>query len=224
MAADHEIVTLDGPAGSGKSTVARRLATVLGYRHLDTGAMYRAITLACLRRHIALDDACAVARVAAAVRIEVTDSGGVRLDEEDVSEAIRSEAVSAAVSLVAANPDVRRLIVPLQRDFARRPGGVVAEGRDMATVVFPSARHQFYLDATLEERARRRYCQLRDGGADRVSLAEVTRALEERDRFDRSRVDSPLRRAEGARYLDTTSLTVDEVVQTLESWVEEESG
>ena len=141
MATNNEIVTLDGPAGAGKSSTARALAEALGYRHLDTGAMYRVVTLACLRAGIRLQDDDAVGEFAKTVSFELLDEGRVSLDGEDVTDAIRSAEVSAAVSVIAANRVVRDWLVELQREFGRKFPGIVAEGRDLAAVVFLSLIH-----------------------------------------------------------------------------------
>ncbi len=200
-----QIVAIDGPAGSGKSTVARAVATALGWSFLDTGAMYRAVTAEVLRRGIDPADAEAVAQVAAAASISTLPR--VMINGVDVEEVIRSEPVNVAVSTISANPAVRRAMVTRQRAWAAaQTTGTVVEGRDIATVVFPDARLKVYLTASLDERARRR-------GDEGVS--SVTR----RDSADRERVASPLRQASDAVVIDTTDLSIDQVVEEIVRWL-----
>ncbi len=200
-----QIVAIDGPAGSGKSTVARALARALGRSYLDTGAMYRAVTAEVLRRGIDPADADAVAEVAAGASISTVPQ--VTINGIDVEEVIRNEPVNVAVSTVSANPAVRRAMVTRQRAWAAaQTTGTVVEGRDIATVVFPDARLKVYLTASLDERARRR-------GDEGVS--SVTR----RDSADRERVASPLRQASDAVVIDTTDLSIDQVVEEIVRWL-----
>ncbi len=199
------VIAIDGPAGSGKSSVARALAEALGWSFLDTGAMYRAVTVAALERGVAPEDAAAVARLARTCAIETLPR--VVIDGRDVEAEIRTERVNDAVSVVAANPEVRAQMVERQRDFARRqPEGTVVEGRDITTVVFPNATAKVFLTASLEERARRR------GEEGAASVAR-------RDEADSSRETSPLRRAPDALVLDTTGRTVEEVVEEIRAWL-----
>jgi cytidylate kinase len=198
-------VAIDGPAGSGKSTVSRELAIRLGVSRLDTGAMYRAVAWAALDRGIDPADASAVADVARKADIEVGPDA-TRIDGIDVTTAIRSPAVSRAVSVVAANPAVRDELVERQRTWARVHGGGVVEGRDIGSVVFPSAVLKVYLTASVEERARRREDESSDGMA-------------RRDRIDSTRAASPLAKAADAHEVDTTGRTVQEVVEEIASWL-----
>jgi CMP/dCMP kinase len=198
------IVAVDGPAGAGKSTVARAVARELGFTYLDSGAMYRAVALGALRQR---RPAVEVAREA---QLEVGD--GVRLDGREVTEAIRAPEVSEAASRVAADPEVRAALVERQRTLLSR-GDWVAEGRDIGTVVAPDAAVKVFLTASPEERARRRAAEL--GADERAVLAD--QAL--RDQRDRTRAHSPLRPAEGAIELDTTGLSVDEVVERIAALV-----
>jgi cytidylate kinase len=192
------VIAIDGPAGAGKSTVARAVALALGFTYLDSGAMYRSVALAALRR------GTAPAEVAPSLRIEVGDR--VELDGEDVTEAIRAAAVSEAASRAAADPEVRAAMVAQQRRLLHDGGDWVAEGRDIGTVVAPDAEVKVFLDASPQERARRRASEL---GADPATvLAE--QAI--RDERDRTRAHSPLQPAPGATVIDTTGLTLDEVV------------
>jgi cytidylate kinase len=204
------VVAIDGPSGSGKSTVARGVATALGLRVLDTGAMYRAVTLAVLEAGRSLGDEAACVEVTRAHTITV-DDGVTRIDERDVSDAIRGPEVTQSVSTLAAHPAVRALLVAQQRAWIERHGGGVVEGRDIGTVVFPDAPVKVYLQASDETRAERR---LRDEvAADRaVDLDDVKAAIERRDALDSGRAVSPLRVASDATVIDTTTLDADTVV------------
>ncbi|MDQ2882150.1 MAG: (d)CMP kinase [Actinomycetota bacterium] len=210
------VVAVDGPAGTGKSTVARRLAAWLGARYLDTGAMYRAAALGVLRAGVDTADADAVSEVVARSHIEVgTDpaSSSVLLEGEDVSREIRGSAVTTAVSPVSAVSQVRGLLVAQQRRIivdATAGGGIVVEGRDIGTVVVPDAPLKVFLTATAAQRAARRAAQ--DGVED---LAEVRRAVERRDRFDSTRATSPMCAAGDAVELDTTALDIEAVLGRL---------
>jgi cytidylate kinase len=212
--ADLMIIAIDGPAGSGKSTVARRLADALDLEYLDTGAMYRSVTYAALDRGIDPSSESAVADVARELTIDLAPDGTVVVDGTDATTMIRGPEVSQAVSVVAANQDVRAELVARQRDWARKRGGGVLEGRDIGTVVFPDAKLKVYLTASSEARAARRARDERT--ADRTAVAA---ALACRDRLDSTRAHDPLRRADGAYVLDTTDLTIDEVVARLEAEV-----
>lgn len=194
------VVAIDGPAGSGKSTLARGLARALGFVFLDTGAMYRALALAAQRAGIDPDDAERLAQLAQQVDIRFEADGEaqrVLLDGEDVSEAIRTPEISDLASRIAVHAGVRRAMVALQRALASAAHGVVAEGRDTTTVVFPDAAVKLYLDASPQERARRRQHQLQQQGID-ASYEQVLQAILERDARDAARADSPLRIADDA--------------------------
>jgi cytidylate kinase len=210
------VIALDGPSGSGKSTVARALARQLRWRYLDTGATYRAATLAVLRSGIDLDDAQAVAKTVAAAEIVVStdpDAAGTTLDGEDVSAVIRGPEVTAAVSAVSAVPDVRRQLVELQRGLAGNAGAVL-EGRDIGTAVFPEAPVKVFLDASPEVRASRRAGDADTGVAASAGdvVSQVAADLARRDRLDSSRATSPLQAADDAVHLDSSSLDADAVV------------
>lgn len=210
------IVTIDGPAGSGKSSAARLLAARLGWEVLDTGAMYRAIALAALRAGIAADDEIGLARILDGARLELPPSK-VILNGEDVTTAIRSSEVTALASPVAAVPRVRRQLVAWQRALAAGRN-LVTEGRDQGAVVFPDAFCKFFLLADPIERGRRRHGELTARGQT-VELAEIVRAQEERDRRDAARDVAPMKPADDALTLDTTALTLDQVVDRMEAEV-----
>jgi cytidylate kinase len=204
------VIAIDGPSGSGKSTVARGVAAALALPVLDTGAMYRAITLAVLDAQVPLDDAEACAAVAERCVVTLED-GVTLLDGRDVRAEIRGPVVTGAVSVVAAHPPVREVLVARQRAWVAQHGGGVVEGRDIGTVVFPDATVKVYLVAADEERARRRQ---RDelAAARNVAVDEVKAALDRRDAIDSGRTASPLRPADDAIIIDTTHLDVDTVV------------
>lgn len=210
----RRIITIDGPAGAGKSTVARRLAQSLGYLYLDSGALYRAVAWQAARQGVDLADAAALGKFLSGFQPEVlADAAGFHLlvDGQDVSGELRSAAAGRGASQVAVMPAVRRWVAARLR-FLARDGGVVAEGRDQGTAVFPDAAPKFYLDAALATRAaRRRRDWQRDG--DPPSLNEVMADLASRDRRDETRADSPLSIPAGAVVIDTTDLSIDEVVQ-----------
>ena len=205
-------IALDGPAASGKSTVARAVARRLSLPHLDTGAMYRAATLKALAKGVSPGDGEALRRLLETTDIDLSD-GKVLLDGEDVTEQIRDAAVTGAVSQVAAQAPVREWMVERQRHLLGERGGVM-EGRDIATVVLPGADFKFFLTATPEERARRRAAELRARGV-ATSVGDVLGEIEARDSTDSKREASPLRVAPGARVIDSTGRTVDEVVDEI---------
>ena len=218
------IVAIDGPAASGKSTVARALARRLGAHYLDTGAMYRAVALAALREEISLDDEDSVAALAGAVTIQFLHAAGspiptaVLLDGADVTVAIRTPAIDEAVSAVARMPGVRAAMVAQQRRIADCADTIVLEGRDIGTVVFPDAEVKVFLTASPDERARRRHAEMTERGH-AVKEDVVRDGLERRDHADSSRQAAPLSVALDAVELDTTGLTVDEVVDAVAALV-----
>jgi cytidylate kinase len=207
------IITIDGPAGAGKSSAARALARRLGFEFLDTGAMYRAVALACLRRQVRIDDEAGLAEVLARVHLEMPP-GRVLLNGEDVSTEIRTREITALVGPLAAVAQVRRQLVQLQRAIAAGRD-MVCEGRDQGTVAFPDAICKFFLMADPAERARRRQREMQARG-DSVALQEVLRAQEDRDQRDASRDVAPMVPAPDAVILDSTTLTLDEVVARME--------
>jgi CMP/dCMP kinase len=204
-----KVIAIDGPAGSGKSTVAKALARHLGLDYLDTGAMYRAVTFAALRRGIDPADVEPVSALAKAVELEVSD-GTVRVDGVDASIEIRGPEVSRAVSIVAANPGVRSELVRRQREWAHDHGGGVMEGRDIGTVVFPDATLKVYLTARPDVRATRRAAEVRE-----LDYETVAADMARRDALDQGREDSPLRSAADAVEIDTSDLGIDEIVEVL---------
>jgi cytidylate kinase len=206
------VIAIDGPSGAGKGTVARALAGTLGYRHVDTGAMYRAVAWRASMQAIDLDDAEAVARVAREAVFDLT--GGVAVDGHDVTGVIRTPEIDSAAAIVARHAAVRAVLVGRQRQYGAA-GGLVMEGRDIGTVVFPSADIKIFLDASPDERARRRSADTdHAAGRPEVKVDTVARALAARDASDRNRAISPLARADDAIYIDTTDMPVDRVVET----------
>lgn len=225
MAETRCVIAIDGPAGAGKSTVARTVARELGYVYIDSGAMYRALTLAVMRAGIAPDASEEVAGVAdeAQVTLSPGPTGNrVYLDGDDVTEAIRDPETSAAVSYVAAVPQVRNRLVALQQQMARE-GGVVMDGRDIGTVVLPGADVKVFLNASVEERARRRWEELRSSGHEQ-QLAVIRANIEQRDTIDAARAVAPLRKADDAVEIDTTKKTIAEVVEDVLQLVRAKEG
>jgi len=208
------VIAIDGPSGAGKSTAGRLLAGRLGYVFLDTGAMYRTLAFQALRRGVALDDAAGLATLARAARIDLAPRGeGVSLDGEDVTAAIRTREVSAAASRVSVHREVRREMVSRQREMGRA-GGVVLDGRDIGTAVFPDADVKFYVDADPAQRARRRHEELAAAGVD-ADLRAIEEEIRTRDQVDSTRGDSPLTRAADAVHIDTTGLDPEKVVERM---------
>jgi CMP/dCMP kinase len=215
------VITIDGPAGAGKSTVAGKLAQSLGFDFLDTGALYRCVTLACLRANIALSDEAAVLKVAQGLAIRL-DGTRVTLNGEDVSEAIREPEVTKNISAIADNRAVRALLTSIQRQCATGRS-MVTEGRDQGTVVFPESRCKIYLVASAEERAKRRVKELADKNID-ISYEEILETQERRDAGDAARPVGALRKADDAIEVCTDGLTFDEVVEQLRQIVAERLG
>jgi CMP/dCMP kinase len=218
------IVAIDGPAGAGKSTIARHLARHFGLLNLETGAMYRAFALKALRRAVPLDDAAALQKLSTetTIRLEVGETENcVLLDGEDVTGLIRNQMVTDAASRVSVFPPIRAWMVQLQQQLGAA-GGIVMEGRDIGTVVFPHAEVKIFLDAAPEVRGMRRFDQL--GVQPAQQPEEVIRDLRARDQRDRNRADSPLRPADDAVLLDSTHMTLDEAVTAAEAIVAEKVG
>jgi len=211
------IVTIDGPAGSGKSTAARQLAKALKVAYLDSGATYRAATLKALREGADLEDAAALAALAASMDLKLTpgpDSLRVELDGKDVSDAIRSAEVTESVHHIASAPEVRRVLAALQRRIAAELGDFVTEGRDQGSAVFPEADVKFYLDAAAEVRARRR-CEELAARGERPDYQQVLDAIRRRDRRDRTRTADPLVMPDGAIVVDTSDSTIAQMTAEL---------
>lgn len=209
------IIAIDGPAGSGKSTTARLLAQKLGYLYIDTGAMYRAVTLFWLRSGLPLESSY-IESILPEIMLELKHEGNnlyVYLNGIDVTKEIRTPEVTQYVSPISAIPSVREFLVNLQREYGK-DGGVVLDGRDIGTVVFPNAHLKVFLTADINERVRRRLQELKEKGFD-VDALDVRKQILERDRIDSSRENSPLRKAEDAILLDNTNLTIDEQVQKI---------
>ena len=213
------VIAIDGPVAAGKSTVAQILARQLGFFYLDTGLLYRALTVKALRARVSPDDAAALAELARDLKVTIRPPsrpdgrlGDVRLDGHDITQALRSIEVEQAVSAVSAHPEVREALIPLQRGAVRLPGTVVA-GRDIGTVIFPDADLKIYLDADPEERARRRLKQ--QGAWSEAGLVQTLRKIQERDRLDSTRAAAPLQRAPDALVIDTDDYTPEQVVQQI---------
>ncbi len=217
------IIAIDGPSGAGKSTLGKRLAKKLGLLYLDTGAMYRAVAFAVLTKGESCDDRVKAAEIAQTARIELIgepENLQVRLNGVDISAEIRSKEIARAASVVSTNSEVRRTLVRRQQELGRRGAGCVLEGRDIGTVVFPDADIKFFLTAKPEERARRRYREDRQRGSE-LTFEETLEEINQRDKRDVSREDSPLSIAEGAVVIDTGGLTLDEIMALMLEKIEE---
>ena len=215
-------IAIDGPSGAGKSTVARSLARRLGYIYIDTGAMYRSLGLRVKERGISPEDELTLQRLALSLHIRfVTDAGQTRVfcEEEDITEAIRTPEISRLASSISKKKGVREALVQKQREMGKE-GGVVLEGRDIGTVVFPDADVKFYLDAESNERIRRRHDELLEKGV-KVDLEETRQELLQRDYNDTHRVHSPLKKATDAAFIDSTHRSVEEVVEEMTRILEE---
>ncbi len=209
------VIAIDGPSASGKGTVAALVAKALGFHYLDSGAIYRTLAYAALRRGVPLDDEAALTRLANSLDLRF-DASEVYLDGIAVGDAIRSEEAGRAASRIATLPGLRTALLALQRAF-RRPPGLVTDGRDMGSVVFPDAQVKVFLIASVEERAKRRHKQLIEKGLD-ANLPRILQDLRERDARDTARTAAPLQRTADAKLLDTTGMTIDEAVQTVLRW------
>ncbi len=206
------VITIDGPSGTGKGTIAHLLASELGWHILDSGALYRIVAVAALDERVAADDDVGLNRIASVMRVEFSTrfQGSIVLNDTEISDRVRREEAGAMASRVAANPALRAALLQRQHDF-RRPPGLVADGRDMGTVVFPDADCKFFLTASAEIRAQRRYNQLKDKEVG-VSLPALLRDIQARDERDTTRTVSPLKPAEGALIIDTGPLTIEQVM------------
>jgi cytidylate kinase len=204
------VIAIDGPSASGKGTVAKRIAQRLGFHYLDSGALYRLVTLSALQKRVALDNEAALAQLAGALDVRFHEDN-VFLNQEDVTDLIRSEEVSATASQVAVIPAVRQALLMRQRAF-RHPPGLVADGRDMGSVVFPDAVLKIYLTADTAERALRRYKQLIEKGMD-ANITTLLQDIRQRDARDSARAIAPLQKSDDASLLDTTKLSIDAAVE-----------
>ncbi len=207
------VLTIDGPSGAGKGTVSRAVAKKLGWNYLDSGAIYRSLAIAAMDQQLNLEDAVQIAQVAIKMHLafECHDELLVRLEGVDITQRLPTEATGAIASKIAAYPEVRAALLQKQKDFRQEPG-LVADGRDMGTVVFTDASTKVYLTASAEERAKRRFKQLKEKGID-ANLVKITEEIELRDRRDSERKTAPLIPAKDAIYLDSSNLTIDEVIQ-----------
>ncbi|WP_340121828.1 (d)CMP kinase [Methylobacter svalbardensis] len=207
------VLTIDGPSGAGKGTVSRAVAKKMGWNYLDSGSIYRSLAVAALKQHVDLENEVAIVNIAKAMVLEFDcgDELVIRLDGEDITAQLGSEITGNAASIVAALPEVRQILLQKQKDFKRLPG-LVADGRDMGTVVFPDAENKVFLTASAAERAKRRYKQLIEKGID-ANLARITNEIEERDRRDMERKAAPLAMASDALYIDSSDMTLEAVIE-----------
>ena len=207
------VLTIDGPSGAGKGTISRLVAKKLGWNYLDSGSIYRSLAIALLQQAVDLADEAAIVKVAEAMDLafECGDELVVKLNSEDITAQLGLENTGNTASIIAVLPEVRRVLLQKQQNF-RQPAGLVADGRDMGTVVFPDAPYKIFLTASAEERARRRYKQLKEKGID-ANLASLTIDIEERDRRDSERATAPLAMAENALYIDSSSMSIDAVIE-----------
>lgn len=207
------VLTIDGPSGAGKGTVSRAVAKRLGWHYLDSGSIYRSLAIAVLKQNVEMTDVPEIVKVAQsmALEFECNDELVVKLNGEDITSQLGLESTGNAASIVAALPEVRSVLLQKQKDFKKMPG-LVADGRDMGTVVFPDAEIKVFLTASAAERAQRRYKQLIEKGID-ANLALLTNEIEERDRRDMERKTAPLSMASDALYIDSSNMTIDEVIE-----------
>lgn len=207
------VLTIDGPSGAGKGTVSRAVAKKLGWNYLDSGSIYRSLAIAVLKQAVDLEDEAAIVNVAQAMVLEFdcNDELVVRLDGEDITAQLGLESTGNTASIVAALPEVRHVLLQKQKDFKQLPG-LVADGRDMGTVVFPEAENKVFLTASAVERAKRRYKQLIEKGND-ANLARITHEIEERDRRDTERKTAPLAMASDALYIDSSDMALEAVIE-----------
>jgi cytidylate kinase len=207
------VLTIDGPSGAGKGTISRLVAKKLGWNYLDSGSIYRSLAIALLQQAVDLADEAAIVKVAETMNLafECGDELVVKLNDDDITAQLGLETTGNTASIIAALPEVRRVLLQKQRDFRQAPG-LVADGRDMGTVVFPDANNKVFLTASAEERARRRYKQLKEKGID-ANLSRLTIDIEERDRRDSERATAPLAMAENAFYIDSSNMSIDAVIE-----------
>ncbi len=212
-----KVIAIDGPAGSGKGTIANILAKKYGYTYIDTGATYRCVALSVLRNNIDITDEKSIIDLVKTLNIDFDESGKTYLNNEDVSNLIRTKEVSSIVSPISSIVKVREILVDLQRKMANNKD-VVMEGRDITTVVFPNADYKFYLDASVDERANRRYIQNQESGIN-MSYDEILENIKKRDYNDMNKPVGALKRTEEQIYIDATNLTIDEVVDKIMEYI-----
>jgi cytidylate kinase len=207
------VLTIDGPSGAGKGTVSRQIAKKLGWHYLDSGSIYRSLAIAVLKQSIDLENEAEIVNVAQAMTLvfECGDELIVKLEGEDITAQLGLEATGSIASVVAALPEVRQILLQKQRDFKQHPG-LVADGRDMGTVVFPEAENKVFLTASAAKRAERRYKQLIEKGID-ANILQITQEIEERDYRDMSRKTAPLKMASGSLYIDSSDMTIEAVIE-----------
>ena len=212
----YKVIAIDGPAGAGKSTIAKRLADTIGYTYIDSGAMYRTITLKALRENIPMKKKDMLISMAEQTDIEFHENS-IYLDGRAVNTEIREEDVNRNVSYIAAIPEIRKLLVDIQRKISMNKN-VVMDGRDVGTVIFPNADLKFYITASVEERAERRYKELKQKGYE-AEIKDIRSQIEKRDYIDSTRSDSPLKAASDAIIIDTTGKSIDEVLNEVVSYI-----
>ena len=213
----NKIVAIDGPAGSGKGTITKIIASKLNLTYIDTGATYRSLALATIRSNIKLEDKEKIIKLAKEITIDFDSNGKTYLNGEDVSTLIRGKDVSSIVSPISSIKEVREIMVDLQRKMANSKD-VIMEGRDITTVVFPNAQYKFYLDASIDERAKRRFIQNKEMGID-IPMDELIKSIAERDYNDMHKEVGSLMRTDDQIYVDTTNMTIDEVVEELIKYI-----
>jgi len=214
------VLTIDGPSGAGKGTVSRTVAKKLGWHYLDSGSIYRSLAIASLDAGVDLQDVAKVVEVAKNIQLEFEcgDELIVILNGTDITDRLPTETTGNTASIIAAYPDVRAVLLQKQKDF-QQPPGLIADGRDMGTVVFPEASNKVFLTASAEERASRRYKQLKEKGID-ANLVQITKEIEARDRRDQDRATAPLKAADDALYIDSSNLSVDQVIEEVMNLVQ----
>jgi cytidylate kinase len=214
------VLTIDGPSGAGKGTISRAVAKKLGWNYLDSGSIYRSLAIAVLKNNVSISNVDEVVGVAQAMLLEFecADELIVKLDGVDITSELSAEATGNTASIIAAYPEVRAVLLQKQKDFQQEPG-LVADGRDMGTVVFPEAASKVFLTASAEERGKRRYKQLKEKGID-ANLVQITKEIEARDCRDQERATAPLKMAEGALYIDSSDLSIEQVIEEVLSLVQ----
>ncbi|CAG7855788.1 CMP/dCMP kinase [biofilm metagenome] len=216
---DVPVLTIDGPSGAGKGTVSRQVSKILGWNYLDSGSIYRSLAIALLQNNTDLSKVDEIIRIAQTMDLAFIcdDELQVKLNGEEITTQLGTETTGNTASIIAAMPEIRQVLLQKQKDFKQQPG-LVADGRDMGTVVFPEAKHKVFLTASAEERALRRYKQLMEKGID-VNICKITREIEERDRRDKERLIAPLAPADDALFIDSSAMAINEVIAQVLSLV-----